>query len=550
MSIEVKSIYSVNPDNSDEAKLAAFGYKQEFNRSYDFFSSFSFAFSISGLLGTISITLVYPIWSGGPAGIVWCWFVGCIGCLAIGWSVAEITSCFPTSGGMYYVISHLVPKKHVPVLCWINGWLYIVGAITGPAAADFGAATLLMECISMRSGYTYIPTNGHITAVTILILISQALINSIPSGFLAKITKYYCVVNICTTIALIVNLLVKCPKINSREYTFGTVINSTGWSHDGWAFLFGFLQVSWVMTCYDATSRMSEEAYNAAYYIPLAIGSALVANAILGWALVIVLVLCMGPNINAILSSESDQPLVAIFDYAMGTTASTAYLSLTFAIIWFSGAAAFCYISRSLWSFSRDGLFPFSHFWYSLDSKTGQPIRCVWLLCFIDSCLILINLGSSIAMNAIFSANAICTDWSYVMVIAIFLFRSEKAGIQKGPFNLGRFSKPVMAYACLWTLFVSIVFVFPNYMPVNKENMNYTVLIIGFSFIFSGLWYVLDAKKWYKGPMGSLDNCNDDATTENYDVEDVENVDSIEPGTSGSKEKPHARIVVNDVRSK
>lgn len=547
MSVEVKSTHSTNANNFDEAKLAGFGYKQEFSRSYDFFSSFSFAFSISGLLGTMSVTLVYPIWSGGPAGIVWCWFVGCFGCLCIGWSVAEITSCFPTSGGMYYVISHLVPKEHAPLLCWINGWLYIIGAITGPAAGDFGAATLLLECISLRSGYTYIPTNGHVTAVTILILISQALMNSIPSNILAKITKYYCVVNIGTTIALIVTLLVKCPKINSRSYTFGTVVNSTGWKADGWAFLFGFLQVSWVMTCYDATSRISEEAYNAAYYVPLAIGSALVANAILGWALVIVLVLCMGPDISMILESPSNQPLVAIFDYAMGETASTAFISLTFAILWFTGSAAFCYISRSLWSFSRDGLFPFSKFWYNLDSKTGQPLRCVWLLCFIDACLALINLGSNIAMNAIFSANAICTDWSYVMVIFIFLLRKEKAGINMGPFNMGRFSKPIMAFACLWTLFVSIVFIFPNYMPVNKENMNYTVLIIGFSFIFSGTWYVLDAKNWYQGPKGNLED-EEDTVSDSSAVEGIEMTSSFEPEVSNRKKKPHATIVVKNVK--
>lgn len=526
MAQEKNSEYSLHHhfSNPDEAELAELGYKQEFSRSYGFFSSFSFAFSISGLLGTISITLAYPLYSGGPAGMIWAWFAGCIGCMCIGLSVAEITSVFPTSGSMYYVISHLVEEKYVPLLCWINGWIYVVGAITGPAAGDFGAASLLLELISLRSNYTYVPTNGHVTAVTILILISQAAVNSLPSNVLSSITKYYCVVNIVTTIALIVTLLVKCPDINTRGYTFGTVINSTGWKYDGWAFLFGFLQVSWVMTCYDATSRISEEAWNAAYYVPLAITTALAANAILGWVLIIVLVLCMGSNFDLILDSPSGQPLIAISEYAMGTTATTAYVSLAFVILWFTGCAAFCYISRTLWSFSRDGLFPFSKIWYKLEPRTGQPIRCVWLLCFIDACLALINLGSSIAMDAIFSANAICCDWSYVMVIAIFLFRKEKMGIKSGPFNLGRFSKPVMAYACIWTLFVSIVFIFPNYMPVDKENMNYTIVILGFCFIFSGIWYAVDARKWYLGPRCNIDE--EESGNDNLSIENV--VEAVE----------------------
>jgi amino acid permease (GABA permease) len=491
--------------DADAAELAQFGYKQEFSRSYDFMSSFSFALSISGLMGTISITYLYPLWSGGPAAAIWCWFVGAIGCLCIAWSVAEITSCFPTSGGMYYVITHVVPKKYVPVMCWIDAWLYFTGALTGACSTDFGAATLLMNIIQMYSNYTYVPTKGHITAVAILIMISHGAINSLPGSVLASITKYYCVVNICATIALIITLLAKCQDFNSGSYTFGTVINSTGWDSDGWAFLFGFLQVSWVMTAYDATSRMSEEAYNAAYLTPLAIATALTTTAILGWVLVIVITLTMGSDIDRILNTGTGQPIVEIYVIAMGKTGATAYLSLAFVVVWFCGAVATCYTARSLWSFSRDRGLPLYKFWYHLDPRTQAPIRCVWLVILINCCLTLINLGSNIAMNAIFSACAIATDWSYIIVIAAFALNREKMGVARGPFNMGKFSKPVMFYGCLWTVFVSIVFVFPNYMPVTKENMNYTIVILGFVFFAAGGWYLIDARKWYEGPVNTLE---------------------------------------------
>lgn len=97
-------------------------------------------------------------------------------------------------------------------------------------------------------------------------------------------------------------------------------------------------------------------------------------------------------------------------------------------------------------------------------------------------------------------------------------------GIKSGPFNLGRFSKPVMAYACIWTLFVLTVFIFSNYMPVDKENMNYTVIILGFCLFFSGIWYAVDARKWYLGLRCNIDedgNSNGDSSTDNV-VEAVE----------------------------
>ena len=108
-------------------------------------------------------------------------------------------------------------------------------------------------------------------------------------------------------------------------------------------------------------------------------------------------------------------------------------------------------------------------------------------------------------MNAIFSACAIATDWSYIIVIAAFALNREKMGVARGPFNMGKFSKPVMFYGCLWTVFVSIVFVFPNYMPVTKENMNYTIVILGFVFFAAGGWYLIDARKWYEGPVNTLE---------------------------------------------
>jgi hypothetical protein len=39
----------------EEEELAKLGYKQEFTRDYSWFSTFSFAFSISGLLATVAV---------------------------------------------------------------------------------------------------------------------------------------------------------------------------------------------------------------------------------------------------------------------------------------------------------------------------------------------------------------------------------------------------------------------------------------------------------------------------------------------------------------
>jgi hypothetical protein len=42
---------------AEDAELAKLGYKQEFSREFSWFSTFSFAFSISGLLATVIVTM-------------------------------------------------------------------------------------------------------------------------------------------------------------------------------------------------------------------------------------------------------------------------------------------------------------------------------------------------------------------------------------------------------------------------------------------------------------------------------------------------------------
>ena len=67
---EVMNRHILSPEEEELAKL---GYKQEFTRDYSWFSTFSFAFSISGLLATVTSTWGYPLASSGLPGTVWCW---------------------------------------------------------------------------------------------------------------------------------------------------------------------------------------------------------------------------------------------------------------------------------------------------------------------------------------------------------------------------------------------------------------------------------------------------------------------------------------------
>jgi len=54
--VGVPQVMSGHILSQEEEELAKLGYKQEFTRDFSWFSTFSFAFSISGLLATVVLS--------------------------------------------------------------------------------------------------------------------------------------------------------------------------------------------------------------------------------------------------------------------------------------------------------------------------------------------------------------------------------------------------------------------------------------------------------------------------------------------------------------
>ena len=185
-------------------------------------------------------------------------------------SVAELVSAYPTSGGLYYTISRLVSREWVPSISWVTGWLNLLGQIAGVASSEYGSASLLLAAVSMSSGevetpdgitFNYAPTTGHIIGVMAALTVFCGLINSLSTYWMEKVTKSYVIFHTLVLVTCSIALLVKTPSEyrHNAAYAFGDITVSSGWTPTGWAWLFGFLSVSWTMTDYDATAHIAEE---------------------------------------------------------------------------------------------------------------------------------------------------------------------------------------------------------------------------------------------------------------------------------------------------
>lgn len=491
-----------------DKRLGELGYKQEFKREFTYFSAFSFAVSVSGLFGTIATTFSYPLLAGDSACVVWAWAIAGVGCLCIAFSVAELVSAYPTSGGLYYACSKVFPRKWAPFMCWVDGWVNLLGQIAGVASSDYGAAQIILAAGQVGTDFNYTPTTGHIVGVMAGILVVQGMISCMPTRYIEKFTKFYVIFHFSALIAGAVALLAKTKPKFDASYVFTHVEPHNNWSPKGFSFLFGFLSVAWTMTDYDATAHICEEMSEPEKKAPWAISLAMVFTYVLGFMYNIVLCFCMklpesvteGQD-SIYYLTQSDQPVVMIY-MSLGKGGAIAFAVFMFIVINFLGLSALQAVSRTMWAQARDRMYPGSSaLLYKVNSLTKTPVNCVIFCTILCIAINLIALGSQETISAIFNVAAIALDWSYCWPIIGKMLHPNL--FKRGPWHLGRASLFVNFYAVAWTSFVTVIFFFPTERPVSKDNMNYAVVFFVFIIVASIICWFSGGSKVYKGPSAT-----------------------------------------------
>jgi hypothetical protein len=52
----------------------------------------------------------------------------------------------------------------------------------------------------------------------------------------------------------------------------------------------------------------------------------------------------------------------------------------------------------------------------------------------------------------------------------------------------------------IWVIFIAILFLLPQVSPVTRDSFNYAPVAVGVVLLFSGGWWLLGARSWFKGP--------------------------------------------------
>lgn len=132
----------------------------------------------------------------------------------------------------------------------------------------------------------------------------------------------------------------------------------------------------------------------------------------------------------------------------------------------------------------------------------------MWLCAVISMLLGLPILKLDVIFTAIISISTIGWVGGYAVPIFARLVMDEK-NFKPGPFYLGRARRPVCLLAFLWICYTCSAFLLPTLYPITWNNFNYAPVALGLVLSLVMLWWVLDARKWFKGPIRNIDE-NDD----------------------------------------
>src|SRR6266567_1796910 len=486
---------SVATHDSDVETLHGMGYAQELRRRMSTFSNFAVSFTIISILSGCLTLYGYGMNTGGPIIMNIGWPLVGVMVLMVGLAMAEVCSSYPTAGGLYYWAAKLGGKNSA-AWSWFTGWFNLLGQIGITSGIDFGLALFADALLNALFGYPSTPI--AIVGVYTVVLFLHGLINTFGVGLVALLNDISVWWHLIGVALIFVVLLVVPAHHQSISFIFTKFVNNTGFGFAGapiYVFLIGLLLAQYTFTGYDASAHMTEETHNAAVAGPRGIVWSIIISLIAGWVLLIAVT---GAIQDYTAESTSVTPGAQVFLDAAGHNLGLFLLFVIVGAQFYCGMSSVTANSRMIYAFSRDGAVPGSQLWHKINPRTRTPTNSIIFATVGAWLLGLPYLWSSVAYAAVTSIAVIGLYIAYGMPVLLRLLAGEK--FQRGPWHLGRWSYVVGWIAVIWIGFISILFILPVYSPITRSDFNYTIVAVVVVIGFAGIYWLVSAKNWFKGP--------------------------------------------------
>jgi amino acid permease (GABA permease) len=492
--------------DADVAQLHSLGYAQELRRRMSGFSNFAVSFTIISVLSGCLTLYYFGMTYGGPVAIVWGWIIVGAMTLVVGLGMAEIASRYPTAGGLYFWAAKL-SENNSGAWSWFTGWFNLLGQVAITAGIDYGFATFFTVFLNMTTNFP--DTIGWVLVVYACVLVIHGLLNTFGVrvvAFLSDVSAWWHILGVLT-IAVVLFFV---PSHHaSASFVFTKFENQSTLGVPWFVFMIGLLMAQYTFTGYDASAHMSEETYGAEISAPRGIVSSIGVSLIAGWILILAITFVIPTNAKVYAATASDPAApVAIWTAALSRVGAELLLLIAVVAQFFCGMASTAANSRMLFAFSRDGAVPGHTLWHRINVRTRTPTNAIWFCVVFAFLLAVPSLWSSVAYAAVTS---IATIGLYIAYILPTLLRRTKGkSWEGGRWSLGKWSPLVGWVGIIWVAFICVLFMLPevSFSTINRDNFNYAPVAVGVVLLFSGGYWLLSARKWFKGPVSQGDEAS------------------------------------------
>ncbi|KAJ5185657.1 hypothetical protein N7472_010497 [Penicillium cf. griseofulvum] len=493
----------------DRIQLERLGKKAVLKRNFGIFATLGLSCTVlgtwEGLLG------------GGSAGAVYAFIFAWTGTACSFVALSELASMAPTSGGQYHWCAMLAPISCMKFLSYITGWVAVVGWQAAFASAAYLSGTMIQGvAVLAHKHYNAQPWQG--TLIMWACLLVALSVNLAGGKIFPRLEKGILILHILGCVSIIIPLVCLADHKTNHE-VFTEFLNSGEFPTQGLSWFVGITGCAFSFAGGDAVVHMAEEINNAAIVVPRAMMLSVLINGILGFGMLIAVLFCSG-NIEDALHSATGYPYIEILYRETGSTAGTVVMCTIVLILGIFGVIGIlATASRQIWSFARDRAVPGWRLWSHIFASAQLPVYSILLTVAICSLLGLINIGSRVALDHVLSMAVSGMYLSYLVVIALLLYRRCKGDIYRhndsdgainvpgaklvwGPFHIpGVLGAVINTYAVIYIIIIIFFSFWPSHMSPTVTTMNWSVVGTFGTVILAVIYYMLRARKVYTGPV-------------------------------------------------
>jgi len=476
---------------ADDLKvLHSMGYAQELARNMKGFQNFAISFSIICILSGGINSLGQGISGVGGAAIGIGWIVGCAVSFVFALGMAQISSAYPTAGGLYHWGSILGGRGYG----WLTAWLNLLGLVTVLGAINVGTYNFFIGAFGPTLGLA--SSFGLQAAFVVAITVLQSVVNHVGIRATAKLTDLSGYLIFAVALLLTASLL-----FYAKGWDFARLVTFKNYSGpaggDVWPatqnllllFGLGLLLPIYTITGFDASAHTAEETQDASRAVPRGIVNSVIWSALAGWLMLSAFVLAI-PDMDKAAASGWNVFFDTLTAVLPGGLKQVLYV-LIFVCQLLCGLATVTSASRMIYAFARDGGLPASNALKRVHPGFRTPVAAIWTAAVIS---VLFTLYTP-AYTTIVSVTVIFIFLSYGLPVIAGLFAYGRTWTKMGPWDMGG------AYRIVGVLAIAaIALVF--YLGVQPPNDAALWITGAFLLITAVVWFGFESRRFKGPPVG------------------------------------------------